>query len=131
MSDNSAGNEKILSTFKPKGLNSNKDEIDLVVVASIVSKSYKLIMSITLVFIVIGVCIALLTPKNWTSSAVISPATDSQLQPLEAVVEVLSVLNINLDITSDDILTELRKYYSSQSALGEYLSNTKNTHFGF
>ena len=130
MSDNSAGNEKILSTFKPEGLTSNKDEIDLVVVASIVSKSYKLIMSVTLVFIVIGACIALLTPKNWTSSAIISPTTDSQLQPLEAVAGVLSVLNINLDITSDDILTEFRKYYSSQSILGEYLSNTKNTHLG-
>lgn len=130
MSDNPAGNEKILSTFKPDGLTSNKEEIDLVVVASIVSMSYKLIMSVTLVFIVIGACIALLTAKNWTSSAVISPVSDSQLQPLVAVAKALSVLNINQDITADDILTEFRKYYLSQSLLGEYLSNAKNTHFG-
>ncbi|MFB5188426.1 Wzz/FepE/Etk N-terminal domain-containing protein [Yersinia intermedia] len=130
MSDNSAGNEKILSTFKPEGLASNKDEIDLVVVASIVSKSYKLIMSVTLVFIVIGACIALLTPKNWTSSAVISPASDSQLQPLEAVARPLSLLNISLDISSGDIVTEFKKYYSSPNVLVEYLLNTKNDHSG-
>lgn len=94
--------------------------MNLVVVASIVSKSYKLIMSVTLVFIVIGACIALLTPKNWTSSAVISPASDSQLQPLEAVARPLSLLNISLDISSGDIVTEFKKYSSPNVLVGIY-----------
>lgn len=104
--------------------------VDLIDLVSIVSVFFKKIIIITLIFTFIGGVIIVLAPKNWTSSAVISPASDSQLQPLEAVAGVLSVLNINLDITSDDILTEFRKYYSSQSILGEYLSNTKNTHLG-
>lgn len=126
MSNGSAGNEKRLSTSKQDGLTSHKDEIDLVVVASIVLKSYKLIISVTLIFIVIGVCIALLSPKNWTSSAIISPATDSQLQPLAKVARSLSLLNIGLDINSSYIITKFRQYYSSKNIWIEYLSNAKS-----
>ena len=116
---------KNLSSFKQYSLSPNKDEIDIIELASIAFKSFKLISFITVVFIFFGVAITFFYPKQWVSSAIVSPIFDNKLQPLDSLESSLSVLNIQLDITSDDLFTEFRKYFSSQTVFYKYLSSSK------
>lgn len=119
-----------LPEFRSSDFSSDRNSVDIIDLVSIVSGFFKQIIIVTLIFTFIGGVIILLTPKSWTSSAVISPASDSQLQPLEAVARSLSLLNISLDISAGDVVTEFKKYYSSPNELIEYLSSTKNDHSG-
>ena len=110
MNARSTDNQK-LSSFKQCDLSSNKDEIDLIELMFIAFKSFKLILFATILFIIFGVFITVLLPKQWVSSAVVSPISDNQLQPLDSFESTLSVLGIELDITSEDIFTEFRKHF--------------------
>lgn len=97
MNDRSVDNKK-LTSFEQCGQSSNKDEIDLIELASIVFKSFKLVLSVTIIFIILGVGATLFYPKQWISSAIISPVSDNQLQSLNSLESSLSVLGIELDI---------------------------------
>lgn len=123
MNDRSVDNKK-LTSFEQCGQSSNKDEIDLIELASIVFKSFKLVLSVTIIFIILGVGATLFYPKQWISSAIISPVSDNQLQSLNSLESSLSVLGIELDITSDDLLAEFRKYFSSHIVFNDYLSSS-------
>ena len=116
---------KNLSSFEQCALSPNKDEIDLIELASIAFKSFKLISFITAIFIFFGIAITFFYPKQWVSSAIVSPVSDNKLQPLDSLESSLSVLSIQLDITSDDLFTEFRKYFSSQTVFDKYLSSSK------
>ncbi|MFV8799966.1 Wzz/FepE/Etk N-terminal domain-containing protein [Yersinia sp. LJYL362] len=124
MNTRSTDNQK-LSSFKQCDLSSNKDEIDLIELVFIAFKSFKLIFFTTIIFIIFGVFITVLSPKQWISSAVVSPISDNQLQPLDSFESALSVLGIELDITSEDMFTEFRKSFSSQNVFDTYLSSSK------
>ncbi|HDL8434678.1 TPA: O-antigen chain length regulator, partial [Yersinia enterocolitica] len=77
--------DKKLSSFEQYKLSSNKDEIDLIELVSIVLSSYKSVVFITLVFVFFGGCTIFFSPKNWVSSAAVSLPSDLQLQSLETV----------------------------------------------
>ncbi|EPB3978532.1 Wzz/FepE/Etk N-terminal domain-containing protein [Yersinia enterocolitica] len=124
MNARSTNNSK-LSSFEQCDLSSNKDEIDLIELASIAFKSFKFIFFTTIIFIVLGVAITFFYQKQWTSSAIVSPVSDNQLQSLDSFESSSSVLDIELDITSEDLFTEFRKYFSSQTIFDKYLSSSK------
>lgn len=125
MSDRSPGNDKQVSPFGQYILSSNKNEIDLITIISILLRSSKLIVVVIFMFVLIGAGIAYFSPKEWTSYAIISTTSDSKMQPLESIESSLSVLNIDLNITADDLLMDFKKYYSSKNILDKYLSEEK------
>ncbi|EQB9711695.1 Wzz/FepE/Etk N-terminal domain-containing protein [Yersinia enterocolitica] len=124
MNASSTDNRKF-SSFEQCNLSSNKDEIDLIELSSIAFKSFKLIFFITIIFIIFGLAISLFYPKQWVSSAIVSPVSDNQLQSLDSFESSLSVLGIKLNIVSEDLFTEFRKYFSSQTVFHSYLSSSK------
>ncbi|CNI15795.1 O-antigen chain length regulator [Yersinia mollaretii] len=122
--------DKKLSSFEQYKLSSNKDEIDLIELVSIVLKSYKSVVFITLVFVFFGGCTIFFSPKNWVSSATVSLPSDLQLQSLETVNTSLSLLNIDINISQEDVFGVFRKYYSSQDLFNKYSDTLKTKPVG-
>lgn len=122
MNDRSPGNDKKLSPFGECVLSSSNDGVDLITIITILLRSSKLIAIVIVISILIGGGVAFFSPKEWTSYAIISVTSDSKMQPLESVESSLSVLNIDLNITADDLLMDFRKYYSSKDMLDKYMS---------
>ncbi|AKP34615.1 Wzz/FepE/Etk N-terminal domain-containing protein [Yersinia aleksiciae] len=114
---------KKLSSFEQCNLSSNKDEIDLIELASIISKSYKIVAFITVIFVFLGVGLTLLSPKNWLSSAIVSLPSERELQSLDSVNSSLLLLNIDANISQDDIFGSFKKNYSSRDLFNKYADN--------
>ncbi|WP_254877499.1 Wzz/FepE/Etk N-terminal domain-containing protein [Cronobacter muytjensii] len=53
-------------------LDRQRTEIDLIALIEVLFKSRKMILSITALFIVMGLAVAFLLPQKWTSQAVVS-----------------------------------------------------------
>lgn len=117
-----SSDSKESSSFEHCYLSSNKDEIDLIELVSIISKSYKLIFFITFVFVFIGAGITFLIPKNWVSSAIIYPSSDIQFRQLQAVNNSLLQLNVVDNISKDDVFDQLMRNLSDHALLRSYLS---------
>nr|AAC60778.1 Wzz [Yersinia enterocolitica (type O:8)]prf//2208415F O-antigen polymerase [Yersinia enterocolitica] len=125
MSDRSQGNDKKPSPFGKYILPSNKEEVDLIEIISIIFRSSKLIFIVIAIFTLVGGGVVFFSPKEWTSYAIVSVTSDGKMQPLESIESSLSVLNIDLNITADDLLMDFRKYYSSKDMLSKYMSKEK------
>lgn len=121
-----SSDSKESSSFEHCYLSSNKDEIDLIELVSIISKSCKLVFFITLLFIFMGAGITLLIPKNWVSSAIIYPSSDIQFRPLQAANNSLLQLNVVDNISKDDVFDQLIRNLSNHALLRSYL-NANNT----
>jgi len=92
-------NDKPLTEFKPIYIQDvqpcRDDEISLVDLALIVSRRKTLLMLITLIFIVAGIAIALIQPKQYTYSTSLeigSQFINGNIQPLEGVDTLLAKL---------------------------------------
>ncbi|MBS0054261.1 Wzz/FepE/Etk N-terminal domain-containing protein [Yersinia sp. Marseille-Q3913] len=124
MNGRSIDNKK-LSSFEQCGLSSSKDEIDLIDLASIIVKSYKLVTFVTFVFIFFGIGVILLSPLNWLSSATVTFPSDRQLQSIDSINASLSLLNVDSSISQDDIFGGFVRYYSSEDLFNKYLGSLK------
>ncbi|AWK13391.1 LPS O-antigen length regulator Wzz(fepE) [Candidatus Fukatsuia symbiotica] len=105
-------------------LSSSKDEIDLFELFSIIVKSKKTILWMTLLFAIVAAGVCYLLPQKWTSTAVITSATDQQLQVLDKLSSELTVLGINIGIDSSYLLGTFEQSFDSADLREKYLINS-------
>lgn len=113
--------------------------IDLLDVQSIVIKSRKVIILVTVIFIIIGVIFSYFLPQKWTSTAVIVSPGNEQMQVLDEITDRLTVLDIKLGITPAYLISSFVQNFNSEDLRENYLINSdyfkrltdKNTDGGF
>lgn len=92
--------------FNPKPPVTNDDEIDLLELAKTIWNGRKTILKTTLVAGIIGVIIALLSPKEYTATTTIVPQTSSSTSKLGGLSSLAAMAGFNLDnATSGEILS--------------------------
>ena len=99
-------------------------EIDLFGLLAVLLAAKKRIVTITLAFALAGLAISFLLPQKWTSKAVITPAEQSQWNPLRQMMVALQVLDVDVKITRPDVFNQFIKKFQSQSLLEEYMKSS-------
>ena len=84
----------------------------------------KRIVTIVFIFALAGLAIAFLLPQKWTSKAVITPAEQTQWNPLRQMMVALQVLDVKAQVTRSEIFDLFIKKFQSQSLLKEYLTSS-------
>lgn len=124
MNDRTVDNNK-LSSFEQYESSSNKDEINLIELVCIMLNSYKLVLFITCIFVFFGIGTMFFSQKNWVSSAIVSLPSERQLQSLDSANNSLLLLNIDTNISQDDVFDKFRKYYASPDLFSKYSETLK------
>ncbi|EML2066275.1 LPS O-antigen length regulator [Enterobacter asburiae] len=99
-------------------------EIDLFGLLAVLVAAKKRIVAVTLAFALAGLAISFLLPQKWTSKAVITPAEQSQWNPLRQMMVALQVLDVDVNITRPEVFDLFIKKFQSQSLLEEYLKSS-------
>lgn len=99
-------------------------EIDLFGLLAVLLAAKKRIVTITLACALAGLAISFLLPQKWTSKAVITPAEQSQWNPLRQMMVALQVLDVDVKITRPEVFDLFIKKFQSQSLLEEYLKSS-------
>ncbi|MCU6279922.1 LPS O-antigen length regulator Wzz(fepE) [Enterobacter quasiroggenkampii] len=99
-------------------------EIDLFGLLAVLVAAKKRIVAVTLAFALAGLAISFLLPQKWTSKAVITPAEQSQWNPLRQMMVALQVLDVDVKITRPEVFDLFIKKFQSQSLLEEYLKSS-------
>ena len=63
-------------------------------------------------------------PQKWTSKAVITPAEQTQWNPLRQMMVELQVLGVDAKISRPDVFNLFIKRFQSQSLLEEYMKTS-------
>ncbi|HDR2619680.1 TPA: LPS O-antigen length regulator [Enterobacter chuandaensis] len=109
-------------SYAPPAVSSK--EIDLLGLLDVLITAKKRIATIIFVFALAGLAIALLLPQKWTSKAVITPAEQTQWNPLRQMMVALQVLDINSKISRGEVFDLFIKKFQSQSLLEEYMASS-------
>lgn len=104
--------------------NEHAKEIDLLGLLAVLAAAKKRIVAVTLAFALVGLAISFLLPQKWTSKAVITPAEQSQWNPLRQMMVALQVLDVDVKITRPEVFDLFIKKFQSQSLLEEYLKSS-------
>ena len=104
--------------------NEHAKEIDLLGLLAVLAVAKKRIVAVTLAFALVGLAISFLLPQKWTSKAVITPAEQSQWNPLRQMMVALQVLDVDVKITHPEVFDLFIKKFQSQSLLEEYLKSS-------
>ncbi|MDX7669120.1 LPS O-antigen length regulator Wzz(fepE) [Enterobacter cloacae] len=96
-------------------------EIDLLGLLDILLAAKKRIIAIAFAFALAGLAIAFLLPQKWTSKAVITPAEQTQWNPLRQMMVALQVLDVDVKVSRDEVFGLFIKKFQSQSLLEEYM----------
>lgn len=99
-------------------------EIDLLGLLDVLLAAKKRIVTIVFIFVLAGLAIAFLLPQKWTSKAVITPAEQTQWNPLRQMMVALQVLDVKAQVTRSEIFDLFIKKFQSQSLLKEYLTSS-------
>ena len=99
-------------------------EIDLLGLLDVLLAAKKRIVTIVLAFAVVGLAIAFLIPQKWTSKAVITPAEQTQWNPLRQMMVTLQVLDVDAKVSHGDVFNLFIKKFQSQSLLEEYMKTS-------
>lgn len=110
------------SSYAPPAVSSK--EIDLLGLLDILITAKKRIATIIFVFALAGLAIALLLPQKWTSKAVITPAEQTQWNPLRQMMVALQVLDVKVPVTRQEVFDLFIKKFQSQSLLEEYMTSS-------
>lgn len=110
------------SSYAPPAVSSK--EIDLLGLLDILITAKKRIATIIFVFALAGLAIALLLPQKWTSKAVITPAEQTQWNPLSQMMVALQVLDVKVPVTRQEVFDLFIKKFQSQSLLEEYMTSS-------
>jgi LPS O-antigen subunit length determinant protein (WzzB/FepE family) len=78
----------------------------------------------SLYFALAGLAISFLLPQKWTSKAVITPAEQTQWNPLRQMMVALQVLDVEAKISRPEVFDLFIKKFQSQSLLEEYLTSS-------
>ncbi|HDS2774028.1 MULTISPECIES: LPS O-antigen length regulator Wzz(fepE) [unclassified Enterobacter cloacae complex] len=109
-------------SYAPPAVSSK--EIDLLGLLDILITAKKRIATIIFVFALAGLAIALLLPQKWTSKAVITPAEQTQWNPLRQMMVALQVLDVKVPVTRQEVFDLFIKKFQSQSLLEEYITSS-------
>ncbi|HEP0315533.1 TPA: LPS O-antigen length regulator [Enterobacter bugandensis] len=109
-------------SYAPPAVSSK--EIDLLGLLDILITAKKRIATIIFVFALAGLAIALLLPQKWTSKAVITPAEQTQWNPLSQMMVALQVLDVKVPVTRQEVFDLFIKKFQSQSLLEEYMTSS-------
>ncbi|KTH93905.1 LPS O-antigen length regulator Wzz(fepE) [Enterobacter cloacae] len=99
-------------------------EIDLLGLLDILLAAKKRIIAIAFAFALAGLAIAFLLPQKWTSKAVITPAEQTQWNPLRQMMAALQVLDVDVKVSRDEVFGLFIKKFQSQSLLEEYMKSS-------
>ncbi|EPO4109620.1 LPS O-antigen length regulator Wzz(fepE) [Enterobacter cloacae] len=99
-------------------------EIDLLGLLDILLAAKKRIIAIAFAFALTGLAIAFLLPQKWTSKAVITPAEQTQWNPLRQMMVALQVLDVDVKVSRDEVFGLFIKKFQSQSLLEEYMKSS-------
>ncbi len=99
-------------------------EIDLLGLFEVLLAAKKRIVAIVFAFALVGLVVSFLLPQKWTSKAVITPAEQSQWNPLRQMLVALQVLDVDVKITRPEIFDLFIKKFQSQSLLEEYMKSS-------
>jgi LPS O-antigen subunit length determinant protein (WzzB/FepE family) len=105
---------ELIPTSMPYPTLSNK-EIDLILLLNHLLKAKKRIMTITLVFAMLGLMMACLMPQKWTSQAIVTPPEPAELVSLHPVLATMQALGVEVKQTPADVFSYFIKEYSSRS----------------
>ncbi|WP_242637279.1 LPS O-antigen length regulator Wzz(fepE) [Leclercia pneumoniae] len=75
-------------------------------------------------FALAGLAIAFLLPQKWTSKAVITPAEQTQWNPLRQMMVALQVLDVDVKVDRPEVFKMFIKKFQSQSLLEEYMASS-------
>ncbi|AMJ69391.1 O-antigen chain length regulator [Enterobacter cloacae] len=109
-------------SYAPPAVSSK--EIDLLGLLDVLITAKKRIATIIFVFALAGLAIALLLPQKWTSKAVITPAEQTQWNPLRQMMVALQVLDVKVPVTRQEVFDLFIKKFQSQSLLEEYMTSS-------
>ncbi|EKA9348072.1 LPS O-antigen length regulator Wzz(fepE) [Cronobacter sakazakii] len=96
-------------------------ELDLFALVDVLFKSRKVILSITALFIVMGLALAFLLPQKWTSDAVVSIPETPQLIELKRVLVDLQVLDVDAAIDASSLENMFLKKFDSRALQEKFL----------
>ena len=99
-------------------------EIDLLGLLDILLAAKKRIVAIAFAFALVGLAVAFLIPQKWTSKAVITPAEQTQWNPLSQMLVALQVLDVDVKVSRPDVFNLFIKKFQSQSLLEEYMKSS-------
>ena len=99
-------------------------EIDLLGILDTLLAAKKRILATMLAFGLAGLAIAFILPQKWTSKAVITPAEQTQWNPLSQMLVALQVLDVDVNITRPEVFNLFIKKFQSQSLLEEYMASS-------
>lgn len=99
-------------------------EIDLLGLLDILLAAKKRIIAIAFAFALAGLAIAFLLPQKWTSKALITPAEQTQWNPLRQMMVALQVLDVDVKVSRDEVFGLFIKKFQSQSLLEEYMKSS-------
>ncbi|WP_368542870.1 LPS O-antigen length regulator Wzz(fepE) [Enterobacter soli] len=99
-------------------------EIDLFGLLSVLLSAKKRIVLTTLAFGLAGLAVAFIMPQKWTSKAVITPAEQTQWNPLRQMMVALQVLDVDVKISRPEVFNLFIKKFQSQSLLEEYMTSS-------
>lgn len=128
MSDESRRNESGCSNTpisSPK-----KSQVDFMEIISVISKSYKLIVFFTMIFMLVAFSTTLSKQQVWESYTIVSPNTDGQYQSLSAINSTFSALNVNSGITEDTFNEIFSKYFYSQYNFNKFSNDVSVKNVG-
>ncbi|HDI3021006.1 TPA: LPS O-antigen length regulator [Cronobacter turicensis] len=96
-------------------------ELDLFALVAVLFKGRKVILSITALFIVMGLALAFLLPQKWTSEAVVSIPETRQLIELQRVLVDLQVLDVDAAIDAASLENMFLKKFDSRALQEKFL----------
>ena len=99
-------------------------EIDLLGLLDVLWVAKKRILVTAFAFAVAGLAMAFILPQKWTSKAVITPAEQTQWNPLRQMLVALQVLDVDVKIARPDVFNLFIKKFQSQSLLEEYMTSS-------
>lgn len=99
-------------------------EIDLLGLFAVLLAAKKRIVTIIFIFALAGLAITLLLPQKWTSKAVITPAEQTQWNPLRQMMVALQVLDVKVQVSRSEIFELFIKKFKSQSLLEAYMTSS-------
>ncbi|ENA1772972.1 LPS O-antigen length regulator Wzz(fepE) [Yersinia ruckeri] len=112
------------NSYSIEQIATDKRDIDLMDIFNTLNQSRRTIFYVVTIFIISGFLVSYILPQKWTSTSIIVPAGEEQLQVLDKITINLAVLDINLGITSDYLLSTFKQNFDSQDLREQYLINT-------
>ncbi len=102
----------------------DRQDIDLLGLLDVLLASKKRIIAMTFAFALAGLVVAFLLPQKWTSKSVITPAEQTQWNPLRQMLVSLQVLDIDVKVSRAEVFNLFIKKFQSQSLLEEYMTSS-------